>query len=128
LIREADEHVVLQREHWAEHFTPAAREADEPGTDGRPEPADKAAESVSPAEAQTAGRAFAVEWAKSKSPEDLRDLMQVAPRIPPEIDIALILEAEKSLGSLRERQELKHELRAGFWAAIKAAKETAQAA
>jgi hypothetical protein len=34
------------------------------------------------------------------------------------LDLALVVEAEKSLGSLRDQQPLKHELRAGFWAVI----------
>jgi hypothetical protein len=79
---------------------------------------------ATPAEAQTAGRAYAVAWAKSASLEDLDALLRVQPKIPTELDVALLVEAEKTVGPLRERQDLKRELRAAFWAAIKAAKET----
>lgn len=60
LIREADEHIVLQTEHWNEHFRPITQSADEP------EPETTPSESVSAADAQTAGRAFAVEWAQEQ--------------------------------------------------------------
>jgi uncharacterized LabA/DUF88 family protein len=126
LIREADEHVVLQQEHWAEHFAPITREV--PVESATSEATDANQEQKTPAEAQTVGRAFAVEWVKAASSGNLRDLIQVAPRIPPDIDLALIVEAEKSLGPLCERQDLKRELRAGFWAAIKAAKDPVSAA
>ncbi len=120
LIREADEHVVLQKEHWAEHFSPIT--PTEAADSKTPEPSN---EQTTPAEAQTVGRAFAVEWVKAGSSGALQDMIRVAPKIPPEVDLALIVEAEKSLGPLRERQDLKQELRAGFWAAIKAAKKPA---
>jgi uncharacterized LabA/DUF88 family protein len=113
LIREADEHVVLPKDHWEEHFsTPSS------------EPATPSEVTATPAEAQTAGRAFAVAWAKSASLEDLDALLKVQPKIPTELDVALLVEAEKTVGPLRERQDLKRELRAAFWAALKAAKET----
>jgi uncharacterized LabA/DUF88 family protein len=123
LIREADEHVVLQKEHWAEHFTPVARET----TSNERAEATSAtdAEAATPARAQTVGRAYAVEWVEGASSTSLQDLIRVAPKIPPDMDIALITEAEKSLGPLRERQDLKRELRAGFWTAVKAAKDPA---
>lgn len=122
LIREADEHVVLPREHWDEHFTPISVGIMAEVETGDP-PAPTTEVSATPATAQTAGRAFAVEWVKNASPEDLQQLVEVAPRIPPELDIALVVEAEKTLGPLREKQDLKRELRAGFWAAIKASKD-----
>lgn len=113
LIREADEHVVLQKEHWDEHFAPISKTETTP-------PEETLEKSSTPANAQTLGRAFAVEWVKSASPQDLQDLKGVAPKIPRELDIALVTDAEKSLGPLHEKQDLKRELRAGFWAAIRA--------
>ncbi len=113
LIREADEHIVLPKEHWGEHFnspSAAARAA-----------AGQA--SATPAAAQTAGRAFAVEWANAASPDELQKLINVHPRIPHELDIELLVHGEGSVGPLIDRQDLKHELRAGFWTAIKAAKK-----
>lgn len=70
---------------------------------------------------QTAGRAFAISWAKNASTENLKDLLAVQPRIPAELDVSLLVEAEKSVGPLIERQDLKRELRAAFWAEIRVA-------
>jgi hypothetical protein len=116
LIREADEHVVLPREHWEEHFTRQRQEA--LPTQGTSTPAD----------AQSAGRAFARDWADKASSEDLDTLLAEKPRIPNELDAALLLEAEKSVGPLPEsEQEMRRELRAGFWVAIEAAKDAVTA-
>jgi hypothetical protein len=104
LIREADEHVVLSKEHWARFFAPRATSAPQ--------------QNASPAEAQAAGRAFAVDWISKAKGADLADLHGQRPKIPREIDVPLLLEAEKPLGSLRERQDLKREVRAGFWSAV----------
>jgi uncharacterized LabA/DUF88 family protein len=118
LIREADEHIVLPKEHWEEHFRSPTAGRQRPALD---EP------SATPAAAQSAGRAFAVEWAGKASPEALEELIAVHPRIPRELDIALLVHGEGCIGSLRTRQDLKHELRAGFWTAIKAAEKPAAA-
>lgn len=112
LIREADEHVVLDRSHWEPHF--ASRTA----TPKAPE--DKA----TPANAQSAGRAFATAWVGKASPAAIDDLLGTHPRIPRELDVQLLVEAEKTVGSLRERQDLKHEVRAGFWAVVRENKTT----
>jgi len=48
----------------------------------------------------------------------LKALLADEPKIPGQIDLALVIEAEMSLGSLRDQQPLKHELRAGFWAVV----------
>jgi hypothetical protein len=111
LIREADEHVVLPKAHWKDHFLPRTAE----GSAAQATP--------TPAAAQTAGRAFAIAWAKNASGEDLDDLLSAQPKIPTELDVALLIEAEKRLGPLRERQDLKHELRAAFWAGLRAARD-----
>ncbi|MGH2845045.1 MAG: hypothetical protein ACRDL0_03310 [Thermoleophilaceae bacterium] len=50
---------------------------------------------------------------------EIRDLLSQFPRIPSELDLALLVEGEKTLGSLRERQDLKHEIRGAFWATVK---------
>jgi uncharacterized LabA/DUF88 family protein len=84
LIREADEHVVLPKEHWEEHFTRQRQEA--LPTKGTPTPAD----------AQTAGRAFARAWAEKASSEDLDKLLNEKPRIPTELDAALLLDCHQS--------------------------------
>jgi hypothetical protein len=111
LIREADEHIVLPKGHWQDHFSP--RTADGSVAQATP----------TPAAAQTAGRVFAISWAKNASGEDLDGLLAAQPKIPTELDVAMLVEAEKGLGSLKERQDLKHELRAAFWAEIRAAKD-----
>jgi len=104
LIREADEHVVLPRDHWARFFSNRA-------------PVPSAADAT-PALAQAAGRAFALSWIENAKGTALVELHALRPRIPREVDVPLLLAAEKPLGSLRERQDLKREVRAGFWAAI----------
>ena len=86
LVREADEHVILPKDYWQEHFSPRSRD----GTATHVTP--------TPAAAQTAGRAFAIKWAKNASPEDLNDLLAVHPRIPTELDVAILIEAETSVG------------------------------
>lgn len=112
LIREADEHVVLPKGHWDEHFSPA-------GTDGPT----ITQVTHDPAAAHTAGRAFAVEWAKKASSSELEALLEDEPRIPRELDAALLSDAEKTAGPLPEtEQEIRRELRAGFWASINEAK------
>lgn len=112
LIREADEHVVLPKSHWDEHFSLA-------GTGG---PVTSQI-TPDPAAAHTAGRAFAVEWVEKGSSSELETLLENAPRIPRELDAALLSDAEKITGPLPEaEQEVRRELRAGFWAAINEAK------
>ncbi len=113
LIRESDEHVVLPKEHWSEHFS-------------SPVTGSTIAKKVTPtpAAAQTAGRAFALAWAGKASGEDLDALLTDEPRIPKELDAALLNEAEKSVGPLPEtEQSIRKELRAAFWAEIKGAKD-----
>lgn len=112
LVRETDEHVVLPKDYWDPHFTTKKKEE---------KPAQEATAKVGPAEAQTAGRAFAVSWIGRGEPGEIRELLENFPRIPRELDIALLVEAEKTTGSLRERQDLKHEVRGAFWAAVHAA-------
>lgn len=117
LVREADEHVVLPKEYWARFFLGAAAQA-----------APRAAEVSAPPTpelARAVGRAFAVEWVEGATAQALAGLLKGAPRIPGELDYALLTEAENGLGSLKGQQELRHELRAGFWAAVD---ETAHAA
>ena len=110
LIREADEHIILPKDHWQEHFF--SRSLDGSATRVTP----------TPAAAQTAGRAFAISWTKNATGEDIDELLAVQPKIPTELDVTMLVEAEKTVGPLRERQDLKHELRAAFWDEVRAAK------
>jgi NYN domain len=107
LIREADEHVVLSREYWTKYFI------------ARPDPSPKESPAPTPMAALSAGRAFAIQWACDAEPGDVEQLLSAAPRIPRPLDVSLLTEAEKALGSLRENQDLRQELRAGFWAGIR---------
>jgi len=71
-----------------------------------------------PEAARAAGRAFAAGWLSKATKEDLANLLKDEPKIPGQLDLALLVEGEKTLGSLRDQQPLKHELRAGFWAVV----------
>ncbi len=64
------------------------------------------------------GRAYAEEWARKATEEDLGKLLSQRPRIPIELDLGLIVDAEKVLGSLRGRDTEKRALRRGFWQAF----------
>lgn len=116
LIREADEHVVLPKSHWDEHFSSAAESRSPRGADPTPEAA------------QAAGRAFAASWAEKASSEDLDALLADQPRIPKELDAALLLEAEEMVGPIPEsKQDLRRSLRAAFWTALESAKDALKA-
>lgn len=69
--------------------------------------------------ARKAGSDFATTWAGRAAPEEIEELLRLCPRIPMPLDFQLISEAEKSLGSLRENQDLKKSVRKGFWDKIK---------
>jgi uncharacterized LabA/DUF88 family protein len=103
LVREADEHVILPREHWEPHFSSAS------ATPASTTP------SPTPSAAQTAGRSFAKGWTEKASADDAAALLDDRPKIPRELDVQLLVDAEQSVGSLRDRQDLKRELRAAFW-------------
>jgi len=111
LVREADEHVVLPRAHWSRYFVSTTESA----TTVLPT---SSAVPPTPEAARAAGRAFAADWLAKATPEDVGNLLVDEPKIPGQLDLALVTEAETSMGSLRDQQSLKHELRAGFWAVI----------
>ena len=116
LIRDADEHVVLDTAFLSPFFTrveaevPAATRAD-----------------VEPARetARTLGRQFAVGWANSATTDELEHLWAAAPMIPMALDVQLLSTAEQALGSRQERQDLKKHLRSGFWDALRRSREPA---
>lgn len=107
LIREADEHVVLPRDFWDPFFSPTA-------TPGPSPPA-----GAGLAEAQAAGRRFAATWLSSATSEDRDALLVDDPRIPRELDAQLLAAAEADVGILRDRQDLRRDLRAGFWSEVR---------
>lgn len=109
LIREADEHIVFQADFFQPYFSRAeAPEVllDEETVIGLKDPPE-------------IGRAFAFAWAGRATADEIDKLLDQSPVIPRELDVQLIIEAERSLGSLRERDDVKRQLRAGFWAAIR---------
>lgn len=112
LIRESDEHVVLEKSFWEPYFS-------------QPTAAPIPVSGASEADAQTAGRAFAVAWIAKSLPDDLASLLAASPKIPGPLDYALIAEVEGTLGSLRERQDLKRAVRAAFWDSLRAAQKAA---
>jgi uncharacterized LabA/DUF88 family protein len=61
------------------------------------------------------GHSFARSCVESLPRQQLGALLTDYPRIPPNLDAQLLREAEAALGSLRERFNLKVELRAAFW-------------
>jgi uncharacterized LabA/DUF88 family protein len=101
LVRECDEYVSLPAEVWREHF--ARREDAE-------EPDD---ENV--ALARRIGRSFAREWVDRVSGEEAKKMLGAFPTVPSDLDIELVTFAERDLGSLRQRPDLKQELRGSFW-------------
>ena len=113
LVREADEHVILERSMLEPYFS-------------KPLVARRPTSGVTESSAEAIGRSFAADWASKTTPENLGKLVAVRPRIPGPLDYSLIAEAEKSLGLLKERQDLKHALRAGFWEGVDDAKNAAK--
>jgi hypothetical protein len=107
LVRESDEHIVLQKDFLLPFFDKAkpATQIEIPSEDN----------------ATAAGRTFAEVWTGKASLEELRHLLAGFPVIPKELDYQLIDYAERSLGSLRDRQDLKKKVRRGFWDFIRAA-------
>lgn len=110
LIREADAFHALSSELLAPYFTRRARDIRLVPTKRADE---IAARGLSSADAL--GRAFAASWAEGASTEDLRLLLAERPVIPRPLDVQLVTEAERTLGSLREDEERRIELRTGFW-------------
>lgn len=110
LIREADEHVVLETAFLSPFFSHRGEQA---------EVVPESTESSSSGSARLAGQGFALEWTRLATSGDVRRLLEQAPIIPYHLDAQLLLSAERALGSLRTRQDLKKDLRAGFWDVLK---------
>jgi uncharacterized LabA/DUF88 family protein len=105
LVREADEHVVLDRAFWAAHFSSPTRPPTPRGD-------------VTEEDAERIGGSFAAGWIKKAGADARAELVAEKPRIPRTIDYELITEAETVLGSLNQRENLKRAVRSGFWKAI----------
>lgn len=64
------------------------------------------------------GREFAYMWVEEAEDEAIKKVLDSAPRIPGDVDGYLLSEAEKALGNLRDKEPVRKELRAGFWAGM----------
>lgn len=108
LIREADDHIVLSQEFWSKWITPAPEKDDldlhDIATDG-----------------ENAGERFANAWVARSSQEELMELANMAPRIPKELDVQLLMTSQRLLDETQLDRDTKYAARAGFWRAIKKA-------
>lgn len=109
LIRESDEHIVLEAPFLSRFFSPR----------GVP-PQIALPLQIPPGKeaAWLAGRSFAADWARRATTEEIRRLLDQAPILPSHLDRELLAAAEAALGSLHEQKSLRKDLRSGFWKAL----------
>jgi hypothetical protein len=130
LIHEADEHIMLDTPFWSPHFLlvtpppPALAPAVQPTPATVPPPAVAQTHVITSKDAFQAGMEVALAWSRQATPNEIRSLLDQAPRIPMQLDSELLRKAEQTLGSLRDRQDLRKPLRAGFWRGIRQAAAT----
>jgi uncharacterized LabA/DUF88 family protein len=105
LVRDCDEYVVLPSDLWKRHFHRRDPDA---------EPDDETL-----ANARRLGETFARRWAKLTAREEVEEVLAAFPHLPQRLDIELIVFAENELGSLRQRPDLKQEVRGTFWFALR---------
>jgi hypothetical protein len=108
LVREADEHLVLSR---TEIIDPHVRAAATVASATMPHQNTVNA-------ARPLGLAFGSRWLAKATHVEAANLRRQSPAVPRELDAQLFQEAERSLGPLRGRQDVRRELRAGFWDAV----------
>jgi hypothetical protein len=65
--------------------------------------------------ARSAGAACAREWAQHAADEQVRAVLGGFPALPVALDAEMLAAGERELGSVRERPDLKAELRGTFW-------------
>jgi hypothetical protein len=120
LIREADEHLVLETGFWQTYLSRVADGAwGLQGTSSAPALFPAALGALSAGErARLFGADFASTWIERTAPIEVHKLLDQAPIIPSQLDLQLLMAAETALGSIRERQDLKKDLRSGFWKAL----------
>ena len=120
LINECDEHLVLAEAFWEPHFrraTPAPRPP-APGT------AEAVPENLPEEErARRAGARYCESWVVEADPELVRLVVQQAPRVPKEVDAPMLRTAERELGPLRDREQLRRIVRQGFLDSLAALSE-----
>jgi len=115
LVREADERIELAAGDLRPYLSRRSESAQESDAGAIHPDSDPVTPSATP---QQLGQKFGKEWVSRATDDELRDLVEQRPRIPKELDVELILRAEVDLGSLRERPEIKPDLRRGFWKTI----------
>jgi hypothetical protein len=114
LTREADEHIVLEEGIWVRHFS---------RTEPLPEVPQLPAEKTEEEAARELGSAFGQKWSLGATREEILEILGGAPRIPRELDVQLLRNAQPTLGQLRDREDLRNAIRAGFWKALEDARD-----
>jgi hypothetical protein len=102
LVRECDQYLDLPRAVWEPHCRPRTAEDEDS--------APLEVEAI-----QETAREFAAEWAADHLKSQRAALAEQFPKLPREVDIALLQAGEQRVGSLRRRHDLKEELRGTFW-------------
>jgi NYN domain len=118
LIREADKHLVLETAFLAPFFSKgeAHFRASQPNGQA-PSQIDKSRSDAR--RARLVGRDVAADWARLATETEAKKLLSQAPVIPRELDVQLLMEAERILGSLKNKRALRKDLRTGFWSALR---------
>jgi hypothetical protein len=117
LIREADQHIMLPTALLARFLTPrsvaAAQSTVPPIASGQA--------SLSSAAVVAAARDFAISWHAGGRQDEVASLIAGAPVIPKDLDVSLVRSIQGVVGaSLQERDDLRKDARAAFWATVKA--------
>jgi len=116
LIREADEHIILDRDFLAPHLS---LRSDLIVVDLDQE---FLAASTQEAALSEVGRLFGQAWVERTTPDEIRE-MASQPRIPPELDTDILIAAKLALKKPFPRV-LRSRMREAFWAEVRSA-ETA---
>jgi len=119
LIREADHHWVLDANFWEPYFRRAQPKF---GDDDQFVASNLSSDLTGVAQADDlrraandAGAAFAREWARTVTTDEVRGVRsQPAWRIPADVDSELLRAATQELGAVRIEPELRKSVRAGF--------------
>lgn len=114
LAMESDKLVTLNADFVRPHLALIEPAATEAATGGLPQPADG---SPAKPDAEDVGRSFGASWYESAAAEAIGDLKKDAPRIPYEVDRALLAQGRAALGGTIQDEDRK-KLRSGFWQAI----------
>ncbi len=111
LINECDEHVVLDEPFWRPHFR---RAPSPPRPSARPAATTTATDAPEEERARQVGVRYCESWIAEADPELVRLVIDGMPQIPKEIDAPMLRAAEREVGPLRDREDLRRVLRRGF--------------